>query len=32
MYKLNLEKTEEPDQIANICRIIEKERKFQKKI
>ena len=32
MYKLNLEKTEEPDQIANICRIIEKERKFQKNI
>ena len=29
---LVLEKTEEPDQIANICWIIEKEREFQKNI
>ena len=33
MFKLDLEKTEEPrDQIANICWIIEKAREFQKNI
>ena len=32
MYKLGLEKAEEPDQIANICWIIEKAREFQKNI
>ena len=31
MFKLLLEKAEEPDQIANICWIIEKAREFQKK-
>ena len=31
-YKLDLEKAEEPDQIANICWIIEKAREFQKNI
>ena len=31
MFKLDLEKTEEPDQIANIHWIIEKTREFQKK-
>ena len=30
MYKLDLEKAEEPDQITNICWIIEKAREFQK--
>ena len=30
MFKLNLEKAEEPDQIANIRWIIEKAREFQK--
>ena len=30
MFKLDLEKTEEPDQIANIHWIIEKTREFQK--
>ena len=30
MFKLNLEKAEEPDQIANIRWIIEKVREFQK--
>ena len=30
MFKLDLEKAEEPDQIANICRIIKKAREFQK--
>ena len=32
MYKLDLEKAEEPDQMANICWIIEKAREFQKNI
>ena len=32
MFKLDLEKVEEPDQIANICLIIEKAREFQKNI
>ena len=32
MYKLDLEKAEEPDQIANIHRIIEKAKEFQKNI
>ena len=33
MYKLHLEKAEEPvGQIANICWILEKAKKFQKKI
>ena len=32
MSKLGLEKTEEPDQIANILWIIEKAREFQKNI
>ena len=32
MLKLDLEKTEETDQIASICWIIEKTRDFQKKI
>jgi len=32
MFKLDLEKTEESDQIANICWIIEKAREFQKNI
>ena len=33
MFKLDLEKkTEESDQIANICWIIEKGREFQKNI
>ena len=32
MFKLDLEKTEESGQIANICWIIEKEREFQKNI
>ena len=32
MFKLDLEKSEEPDQIANICRIIERARQFQKNI
>ena len=32
MYKLDLEKAEESDQIANICWIIEKAREFQKNI
>ena len=31
-YKLDLEKAEEPDQIANIHRIIEKAKEFQKNI
>ena len=31
MFKLDLEKAEEPDQIASICWIIEKAREFQKK-
>ena len=30
MLKLVLEKAEEPDQIANICWIMEKGREFQK--
>ena len=30
MYKLDLEKAEEPDQIANCHWIIEKAREFQK--
>ena len=32
VYKLNLEKAEESDQIASICWIIEKAREFQKNI
>ena len=32
MYKLDLEKAEDRDQIANIHWIIEKARKFQKNI
>ena len=32
MFKLVLEKAEEPDQIANIRWIIEKTREFQKNI
>jgi len=32
MFKLVLEKTEEPDQIANICWIIKKGRELQKNI
>ena len=32
MFKLLLEKAEEPDQIANICWIIEKGKEFQKNI
>ena len=32
MFKLVLEKAEEPDQIANIHWIIEKAREFQKNI
>ena len=32
MFKLDLEKAEEPEKIANICGIIEKAREFQKSI
>ena len=32
MFKLDLEKAEEPEKIANICGIIEKAREFQKNI
>ena len=32
MFKLDLGKAEEPEQIANICWIIEKAREFQKNI
>ena len=32
MFKLDLEKAEEADQIANICWLIEKAREFQKNI
>ena len=32
MFKLDLEKTGTRDQLANICRIIEKAREFQKNI
>ena len=32
MYKMDLEKAEEPDQITNIHWIIEKAREFQKNI
>ena len=32
MFKLVLERAEEPDQIANICWVIKKAREFQKKI
>ena len=32
MYKLDLEKAEEPEQIANIRWIMEKAREFQKNI
>ena len=32
MFKLDLEKPEEPDQIADICWIIEKATEFQKNI
>ena len=31
MFKLHLEKVEEPEIFANICWIIEKAREFQKK-
>ena len=32
MFKLDLEKTEEPDEISNIHWIIEKAKEFQKNI
>ena len=32
MFKLVLERAEEPDQIANICWVIKKAREFQKNI
>ena len=32
MFKLDLEKAKEPEQIANICGIIEKILEFQKNI
>ena len=32
MFKLDLEKEEETDQIATTCRIIKKAREFQKNI
>ena len=32
MFKLDLEKAEEPEKSVNICGIIEKEREFQKTI
>ena len=32
MFKPDLEKAEKPDQIANICWIIENPREFQKNI
>ena len=32
MFKLVLEKAEDPDQIANICWIIKKAREFQENI
>ena len=32
MFNLDLEKTEDRDQIANICWIIEKAREFHKNI
>ena len=32
MFKLDLEKSEETDQNANICWIIDKVREFQKNI
>ena len=32
MFKLDLGKAEETDQIASICRIIKKAREFEKKI
>ena len=32
MFKLDLDKAEEQDQIANICWIVEKAREFQKSI
>ena len=32
MFRLDLQKAEETDQIANICWIIEKAREFQKSI
>ena len=32
MFKLVIEKAEEPDQFASICWIIEKAREFQKNI
>ena len=31
-FKLDLEKAEETDQIANICWLVEKAREFQKRI
>ena len=32
MFKLDLEKAEEPENIANICWIIEKAKQFQRNI
>ena len=32
MYKLDLEKAEEPEIIGNICCVIEKAREFEKNI
>ena len=32
MFKLDLDKAEEPEKSENICGIIEKEREFQKTI
>ena len=32
MFEMDFEKSEEPDQIANMCWIIEKAREFQKNI
>ena len=32
MFRLALEKAEEPDQMANICGIIKKAREFQRNI
>ena len=32
MFKMDLDKAEEPDQIANVWWIIEKTREFQKNI
>ena len=32
MFEVDLEKAEEPEQITNICWIIEKAKEFQKNI